>query len=67
MSNEQSQKDDADEGMSKLGVDESVNQEQLEKQAAKGCPVCGAPVEVIGNLLRCPRHGTEPWERERTS
>jgi predicted RNA-binding Zn-ribbon protein involved in translation (DUF1610 family) len=65
MSNEQSQKPTEDEGMDKLGVDEGVDQENLEKLAAKGCPVCGEPVEVIGNLLRCRKHGTEPFEKSR--
>lgn len=52
-----------EEGMEKIGVNEGVDQEQLEKLAAKGCPVCGQPVTKVGNLLRCPTHGTEPFER----
>lgn len=49
--------------MEKFGVDESVDQEQLEKAAAEGCPECGAKVEKHGKVLRCPVHGTEPFEK----
>jgi Zn finger protein HypA/HybF involved in hydrogenase expression len=51
--------------MEKLGVDEGVDQEVLEKQAAAGCPKCGSKVEKVGNLLYCPNCGTEPWEGEK--
>lgn len=49
--------------MEKLGVDEGVDQERLEKQAASGCPECGQKVERHGKVLYCPTHGTEPFER----
>lgn len=49
--------------MSKYGVDEGVDQESLEKSAAEGCPRCGSPVERHGNILRCPKCGTEPFEK----
>ena len=51
--------------MEKYGVDEStgVNQQQLEKQAAKGCPDCGKELTKHGSVLMCPTHGTEPFER----
>lgn len=48
--------------MEKFGVNEGVNQEALEKQAAKGCPVCGSAVETHGSVLMCPKHGSEPFE-----
>jgi nucleoid DNA-binding protein/predicted RNA-binding Zn-ribbon protein involved in translation (DUF1610 family) len=53
--------------MEKLGVDEGTNSEQLEKQAAAGCPDCGLKVEKHGKVLSCPRCGTEPFEREKNS
>lgn len=51
--------------MEKFGVDESThhNQEELEKKAAEGCPVCGRKVIVSGSVIRCPVHGTEPFEK----
>jgi nucleoid DNA-binding protein len=53
-----------EEGMSKFGVDENVDQETLEKQAASGCPVdgCGRAPERHGRTLICPVHGSEPFE-----
>lgn len=50
--------------MDKLGVDEGVDQEKLEKQAAAGCPMCGQQLEKLGSVLSCPTHGTEPFEKE---
>ena len=55
--------DDADEGMSKFGVDESVDAKVMEKAAAEGCPECGAKVRKEGSILICPTHGTEPFEK----
>lgn len=51
--------------MEKYGVDEStgVDQEQLEKRAAKGCPECGKELTKHGSVLMCPVHGTEPFEK----
>ena len=48
--------------MEKYAVDESVDQETLEKVAADGCPECGAKCERHGNTLICPRHGSAPFE-----
>lgn len=52
-----------EEGMDKFGVDESTDQERLEKMASQGCPICGAKVIRHGSVLMCPIHGTEPFER----
>ena len=51
--------------MEKLGVDESVDQETLEKKASQGCPRCGKQLEKHGSVLKCPTHGTEPFEEQR--
>lgn len=48
--------------MEKYGVDESLD-ENLEKQAAEGCPVCGKKPERHGKVLMCPQHGSEPFEQ----
>lgn len=50
--------------MEKYGVDENVNQEQLEKKAAKGCPECGKAPSRHGSVLICPDHGSEPFETD---
>jgi hypothetical protein len=52
-------------GMEKFGVDENVDGEELEKAAAKGCPVCGAAPTRHGSVLICPTHGSEPFEKNR--
>lgn len=49
--------------MEKYGVDENVDQEELEKQAAGGCPECGQTPVRHGKVLSCPTHGTEPFEK----
>lgn len=49
--------------MEKYGVDEQVDQEKLEKQAAEGCPKCGGKVERHGDILACVNCGTEPFEQ----
>lgn len=50
--------------MEKYGVDEGTpDQESLEKKAAKGCPECGVAPTKHGNVLVCPTHGSEPFER----
>lgn len=46
--------------MEKYGVDETGT--EMEKKAQAGCPNCGAKVEKHGNVLACPRCGTEPFE-----
>jgi uncharacterized Zn finger protein (UPF0148 family) len=48
--------------MEKYAVREDVNQEHLEKIASQGCPKCGKSLEKHGRVLRCPIHGTEPFE-----
>ncbi len=49
--------------MEKFGVDEQ--QADNEKVASEGCPECGAKVERHGNVLACPTHGTEPFEKKK--
>lgn len=53
--------------MQKYGVDESLTetQEALEKRAQQGCPECGAKLVKHGSVLMCPKHGTEPFEKEK--
>ncbi len=48
----------------KLGVDESMDEQVMEKAASEGCPKCGAKVVREGQLLVCPNCGTEPFERK---
>lgn len=48
--------------MDKYAVDE---QQDNEKIASEGCPECGAKVERHGNVLACPVHGTEPFEKKK--
>lgn len=50
--------------MEKLGVDETVDQEALEKRAAQGCPACGKKLVKHGSVVQCPTHGTEPFESQ---
>ena len=49
--------------MEKYGVDEQ--QKDNEKVASEGCPECGAKAERHGNVLACPKHGTEPFEKNK--
>jgi len=56
---------EVEEEMCKYGVDEAVDQEDLEKQAARGCPRCGAAPTRQGKVLLCPVHGSEPFEATR--
>jgi ribosomal protein S27AE len=49
--------------MEKYGVDEGG--EELEKKASAGCPQCGGKVEKHGNVLTCPKCGTEPFETKK--
>jgi ribosomal protein S27AE len=51
------------EGMEKYGVDESHDSEKMEKLATEGCPKCGQELVRHGNLLVCPKCGTEPFEK----
>lgn len=50
--------------MDKYAVDETVDQEAMEKAAANGCPECGAKCERHGNILICPVHGSAPFEKK---
>lgn len=59
-----SDKTDDKDGMDKYAVDEGFDQEVFEKRAAGGCPWCGEKLTRQGTVLLCPRHGTEPFERE---
>lgn len=52
--------------MEKYGVDENVDQQQLEKQSAQGCPKCGRTPTRHGALLMCPNCGSEPFEARST-
>lgn len=51
--------------MEKYGVDTSTGKddEQLEKQAAEGCPECGSELVKLGSVISCPKCGTAPFER----
>ena len=51
--------------MDKYAVDETVDQNIMEKAAAQGCPKCGAKCERHGNTMICPRCGSEPFEKKR--
>lgn len=52
--------------MDKFGVNEGVDQAQLEKTAAQGCPQCGSDkVQVHGAVLMCPNCGSQPWEADK--
>lgn len=53
----------ASDEMEKFGVDEKVGNRDLEKQAAEGCPKCGAKPDRHGNTLICPNCGSEPFEK----
>ena len=53
--------------MDKLGVDEQVDQEKLEKQSSEGCPTCGGKVTAHGSVLSCANCGTEPFEKKSNS
>jgi len=50
--------------MEKYGVDETRNQEKLEKIAAGGCPRCGGKIERHGQVLLCSSCGSQPFEEE---
>ena len=52
------------EEMTKYAVDESVDQEQLEKISAQGCPECGQKLTRHGSVLLCPTHGSAPFEKD---
>ena len=50
--------------MEKYGV---KTEDEMVKTGAEGkkvCPLCGAELDLSGNVPRCPKHGTEPFEKE---
>lgn len=47
--------------MDKYGVDEGKS-DKMNKLASEGCPKCGSKLELHGNVLICPKCGTEPFE-----
>lgn len=49
--------------MEKYGVSEEVDQVDLEKKAADGCPACGRKVTRHGNVLVCEHCGSAPFEQ----
>ena len=51
--------------MDKFAVEETTDQEAMEKAATAGCPECGAKCERHGNLLFCPKHGSAPFEKHK--
>lgn len=55
--------------MDKYGVEEKQKSfKDMTKLAAEGCPNCGSKnVTRDGNVLRCPRCGTEPFENAELS
>ncbi len=56
-----------EEPMEKYGVDTSTDKddEQLEKQAADGCPDCGSTLTKHGSVIACPKCGTAPFEAKK--
>ncbi len=52
--------------MEKFGVDTTAESEKLahtkKGNAATRCPVCKAPCSVDGPVIRCPSHGSAPFE-----
>lgn len=53
-----------EENMDKYGVDTTTGKddEQLEKEAAEGCPECGKKLVKHGSVTICPEHGSAPFE-----
>lgn len=51
--------------MEKYAVEEGQDQDAIEKAASQGCPVCGRAVERHGDVVLCPVHGSEPFEKKR--
>jgi len=51
--------------MEKLGVEEKTEKTAEKTTAKHRCPWCNQVVEntdETGGLLKCPEHGTEPFE-----
>jgi nucleoid DNA-binding protein len=51
-----------DNEMTKLGVDEGMDQTQLEKAASNGCPECGGRLTRHGRTVICENCGSRPFE-----
>lgn len=53
-----------DDGMTKLGVSTPGTRDDGSKTAASQseCDLCGRSLEKIGSVVRCPVHGTAPFE-----
>lgn len=51
--------------MTKYAVDESVDQDVLEKRASSGCPKCGGKVTMHGKTAVCVNCGTEAFEEKK--
>lgn len=56
-----------DEGMDKYGVDEDGSGVKTADAQEGRCPICGAKLEPSDkvNVLKCPVHGTAPFEGPR--
>jgi len=49
--------------MDKYSVDQPDAPADDAKTSGKTlCPLCGADAELHGRVLKCPVHGTKPWE-----
>ncbi len=51
--------------MEKYGVDTSSDDLTKQGSTEVTCPRCGAKVEKHGNVYKCPKCGTEPFEGAR--
>jgi methionyl-tRNA synthetase len=53
-----------DEGMDKYAVDEDGSGVKTADAQGGKCPVCGVELEPTDkvNVLKCPTHGTRPFE-----
>ncbi len=54
--------DDNNEGMSKYAVETDVPHTGKVASGIR-CPDCGSAVLVDGPVIRCPTHGSKPFER----
>lgn len=56
-----------DEGMDKYAVDEDGSGVKTADAQEGRCPICGAKLEPADttNVLKCPTHGTLPFEDQR--
>jgi len=50
--------------MEKYAVDQpGAPDPKAKTSGAVKCPECGADAENHGGVLKCPKHGTRPWEK----